>query len=47
MVVAMPLLVAAYVGLGRLPAKRAAAAQSAALVPIGALSAYAIVLFTS
>jgi len=45
MVLVMPLLVGAYVGLGRLPPRRAGTAQSAVLVPIAALSAYAIQLF--
>jgi len=45
MVLVMPLLAGAYVGLGRLPAQAAARAQAAVLLPIAALSAYAFKLF--
>lgn len=44
-VLALPLLAGAYVLLGRLPARRAALAQALALLPMAALSAYAIKLF--
>jgi hypothetical protein len=41
-VLAMPVLALAYVLLGRLPERQAARAQAAALLPMVALSAYAI-----
>ena len=47
MVLVMPLLIAAYVGLGRLPKPRTPIAQAAVLVLVAALSAYAINLFVS
>jgi hypothetical protein len=46
-ILALPLLVGAYVLLGRLPARQAARAQAAVLLPMAALSAYAIRLFVS
>lgn len=46
-IAAMPLLIGAYVLLGRLPARLAARAQAVALLPIAGLSAYAIKLFVS
>jgi hypothetical protein len=44
---ALPLLVGLYLLLGRLPPRRAARAQAAALLPMAALSAYLIRLFLS
>lgn len=44
-VAALPLLTGAYLALGRLPARRAAWAQAAVLVPMAGLSAYVIELF--
>jgi len=46
-VVGLPLLVGIYLLLGRLPRHRAAVAQAATLLPLAALSAYAIVRFCS
>lgn len=46
-VVGMPLLIGAYMAAGRLPTRRAAWAQAALLLPMLALSAYAIELFLS
>jgi hypothetical protein len=46
-VIGMPLLVALYLLLGRLPKRQAAIAQAATLLPIAALSAYAIERFAS
>jgi hypothetical protein len=46
-VAALPLLVGAYLLLGRLPARSALWAQAAVLLPMAALSAYAIRLFVS
>jgi hypothetical protein len=43
----LPLLALAFLVLGRLPTPWAARAQAAALLPIAALSAYAIVRFAS
>jgi hypothetical protein len=46
-VAALPLLAGAYLLLGRLPERRAAWAQAAAMAPMAGLSAYAIMLFAS
>ena len=46
-VIGLPLLVGLYLLLGRLPRRQAAMAQAAILLPIVALSAYAIVRFCS
>lgn len=46
-VMALPLLIGAYLLLGRLPARHAGWAQAAALLGIAALSVYPIALFTS
>jgi len=43
----LPLLVAAYLALGRLPPRQAARAQAAALVPMAGLSTYLVWLFVS
>lgn len=46
-ILALPLLVGAYLLLGRLPPRRAAVTQSAALLAMAALSAYPIMRFVS
>jgi hypothetical protein len=46
-VVGLPLLLGIYLLVGRLPRRRSAIAQAAVLLPIAALSAYAIVRFSS
>jgi hypothetical protein len=43
--IGLPLLVGLYLALGRLPPRRAARAQAAALLPMAALSIYLAILF--
>jgi hypothetical protein len=45
--IGLPLLVGAYLALGRLPRRHAARAQAAALVPMAAISVWLIRLFVS